>query len=520
MRLLLFFLAISGCTLLRAQPSSSDSLSELNSPYDERNPVFSPDGNTLYFTIAGHPQNVGGVRDPGDIWFSQRLESGWSEPQHGGTTLNNSAYNAVAGFSPDGKQLFLHGHYTGSASPARTQGISVARSTANGWSRPENITIPYFVNKSTIVSGALSSDNSVFVFSAESYGSYGVEDIYVSIRHGGQWSEPRNLGSVINTQFQELAPSLSDDNTVLFFSSNGRKGSGSFDIYRATRLDDSWTQWSEPENLGPAVNTSGRDLFYRPHGYDGVALYTTTTSSEGYGDLRLHIPTHRDPLRLPDSAAIAAREEVITVPNAVDENMFRIYGKITDARTGAVVPARISFEGTDQQIHPLTASSEGYALTLPIGDYTIRIEARGYVSSLEKLDSEALDLRQLEMNFALQPVEVGTTVNLKSVLFAQSRTDILPESFPELDLVVNFMKENPNVRIELMGHTDGRGVHADNVRLSQQRVDKVREYLVSKGIDAKRITGKGYGGTRPIASNDTEESRRLNRRVEFVIKKL
>src|SRR5690606_10707295 len=138
---------------------------------------------------------------------------------------------------------------------------------------------------------------------------------------------------------------------------------------------------------------------------------------------------------------------------------------------------------------------------------------------LEKLDINAFEMRDLEMNYRLQPVEVGTTVNVKNVLFAQTKTDILPESFPELDLVVAFMKDNPNVRIELMGHTDGRGVHADNVRLSQQRVNKVKEYLVSKGISPRRITGKGFGGSKPIASNDTEESRRMNRRVEFVIRR-
>jgi outer membrane protein OmpA-like peptidoglycan-associated protein len=139
---------------------------------------------------------------------------------------------------------------------------------------------------------------------------------------------------------------------------------------------------------------------------------------------------------------------------------------------------------------------------------------------MENLDINSADMRELEMNFRLQPVEIGTTVNLKNVLFMQAKTDILPESFPELDLVVSFLKENPKVRIELMGHTDGRGVHADNVKLSLQRVNKVKDYLVSKGIDSRRISGKGFGGSKPIASNDTEESRKMNRRVEFVIKKL
>jgi outer membrane protein OmpA-like peptidoglycan-associated protein len=138
---------------------------------------------------------------------------------------------------------------------------------------------------------------------------------------------------------------------------------------------------------------------------------------------------------------------------------------------------------------------------------------------MEKLDFQTYENPELEMNFKLQPVEVGTRVNLKNVLFAQTKSEILPESYPELDLVVNFLKSNPNVKIELAGHTDNRGVHSDNVKLSQLRVNKVKEYLVGKGIDSKRISGKGYGGTKPIASNNTEESRRMNRRVEFIIKK-
>jgi outer membrane protein OmpA-like peptidoglycan-associated protein len=128
-------------------------------------------------------------------------------------------------------------------------------------------------------------------------------------------------------------------------------------------------------------------------------------------------------------------------------------------------------------------------------------------------------MNDLEMNFQLQPIEVGTTVNLRSVLFEQSKTSLLPESFAELDLIVSFLKDNPSVQIELSGHTDNRGVPFQNVKLSQGRVDTVKEYLISKGIDKKRISGKGYGGNKPIASNTTEETRRLNRRVEFTIKK-
>jgi OmpA-OmpF porin, OOP family len=213
--------------------------------------------------------------------------------------------------------------------------------------------------------------------------------------------------------------------------------------------------------------------------------------------------------------------EIVEVPkHEVKENTIRIYGKVTDSKTGEPVQAIVTFNGPGMPETKSNADVNGFSASLAASaDYTVTIEAKGYISTLQKLDIHTFELKELEMNFNLQPAVVGASVNLKSVLFAQAKTDILPESYPELDLVVHFLQNNPNVRIELLGHTDNRGVHADNVKLSQQRVNKVKDYLVSKGVESKRITGKGFGGTRPIASNDTEESRRMNRRVEFVIKR-
>ena len=180
-----------------------------------------------------------------------------------------------------------------------------------------------------------------------------------------------------------------------------------------------------------------------------------------------------------------------------------------------------TFTFHSDSIYTAVADPDGrYKIKIPsINEYTLRVEAAGYVGNFEKLDVRTYEMKSLEMNFKLQPIEIGATVNLKSVLFQQSTYNLLPESNDELDLVVSFLKVNPKVEILLTGHTDNRGQPDHNLKLSQKRVERVKGYLVSKGVNGKRITGKGYGGSKPIADNNTEETRRLNRRVEFTIVK-
>lgn len=517
---LLFFLVVMH-TILSAQPAASEMFTLINTSYDEQSPVISPDGKLLFFTIGNHPQNIGGKRDPGDIWFSVLSGGQWTAPVHGGPLLNNSGYNAVAGVSADGNQLFLLSHYDASGNPARTQGISVSQNNGNGWSKPENISIPYFQNRS-LMQGHLSADGSVFVFSADTYGSRGVEDIYVSIKTDGKWSEPKNAGDKINTKFQELSPSVSQDGRTLYFSTNGKKGFGSFDVFSSTRLDDTWTNWSDPVNIGSEINSNGRELFFKDYAYAGYSLYTRSNNSDGYGDIEVFRPD-----TIPDEVLITSKPLIDTVVKieeirhaVTDDKIIYVHGKITNAKNGEVVNSKLVFEVNGKSI-TADAPDGNYKIELSSTDsYVIRIEAPGFVSDMENLDMNTYEMKELEMNFRLQPIEIGTTVRLKNVLFIQSKAELLPESYPELDLVVQFMKANPHIVIELSGHTDNRGSFSQLLSLSSKRVSKVKSYLVSKGIQSKRIIGKGYGGSKPIASNDTEETRMLNRRVEFTIKKL
>lgn len=532
MRIYFFLLALVvsfSINSLFAQDFSASSLRNVNSTYDELNPVLSPDGRFLFFTIAHHPENIGGKKDPGDIWFSSlQPDNTWSAPQHAGASINNRQYNAVAGFSADGNLLYLHNHYSSSDDPARTQGISVSKKTAGGWSKPENINIPYFLNRSAIQSGSISASGRYFVFAADSYGSYGAEDLYVCSYQNGRWTEPRNLGIIINSAFQEMSPFLAADDVTLYFSTNGRGGKGSFDIYSSTRLDDSWTNWSIPQNL-TEVNTEGRELFFRLYGSGSFALYTSTLNSDGYGDIKLWKPEQVieiveatiEPLEqvVSESVEVVVNSVVNKTDSVVNKAEIKtiLLGYVRSAKNQESVQASIRIK-SDGEEKVFNSNDDGYfeVSMFPSTVYHITLSAAGYISKALLVNS-TLENERLLLELQIDPAEVGVSVNLKNVLFERSTTNLLPESYPELDMVASFLKENPTVEIELAGHTDNRGSHNLLMKLSNDRVQVVKQYLIGKGIEEKRIRGKGYGGTKPIIDNYSEESRKLNRRVEFTI---
>ena len=520
--ILLIFLPV----VVSAQSITPSSFKLVNSVFDDQNPVISPDGKVLYITVANHPQNIGGKKDLGDIWFSIFTGADWSAPIHAGNVINDKGYNGVAGFSLDGNTLFLLSHYDGAKGKAATQGISYSRKISSGWSSPENITIPYFLNRSPGLSGYLSLDGSTFVFSADSYNTKGAEDIYVCFRKGdGSWTEPKNLGSSINTELQELSPSLSADKKMIYFSSNGRSGYGSFDVYYSQRLDDTWTNWSAPVSQGARVNSEGRELSFRSYPQMGLALFTSTLNSDGYGDVRMMTVEKEQQDSLLAKVLTSAPDTVVKIveikheePISSKEKRVKVFGKVVNGKTNEPIAATLSFESDTLWVAKSTSGN--FSIAIPsVSEYVIRVEAPGFVGNLERLDIRTFEMTELEMNFKLQQIEIGAVVNLKNVLFQQSTANLLAESSDELDMVADFMKTNPKVEIELAGHTDNRGLQVHNVKLSKERVDKVKEYLVSKGIEGKRIVGHGYGGIKPIADNDAEETRKLNRRVEFIIVK-
>ncbi len=491
----------------------------INSPYDEQAPVLNSEGNILYFTRSKHPDNLGGKKDEGDIWYAEKDDNGnWSTPKNIGEPLNSKYYNAVIGV--DGNAIYLVGHYVPTNRRPSTRGVSVSFYQNGSWSFPQPVDIPYFDNYSDHQSACLSYDGRIMVHAIETYNTRGAEDLYVSFRKtDGSWTDVKNLGSAINTDYQEKTPFLAADNRTLIFSSNGMGGEGSMDLFKTERLDDSWKNWTEPENLGNVINTTGRELYYFVMPGSDEAIFCSTQNSDGYGDVKYY--------RLKPEEIIEPVETVIMEQDTVirefivEEDMLVLRGKIFNAVNNEPIGAEISvFLDENTEIADLesdTATGEFQLEIASRNNFLFRVSAKGFMNVEDRIRAGDTEENLVLRNYYLEPLAVGKTFKLNNVHFHRATDNLVDSAYAELDNVYRMMENNPGIAIELSGHTDNQGSARKNLALSQARVEVVKQYLIDKGIDPGRISGKGYGGSQPVASNRTEETRRLNRRVEFKV---
>lgn len=475
---------------------------EVNSPYDDLGPHITTDGRMILFGRELSPENIGGKEDGEDIWITTSTDGvNWSKSKNMGPVINDKQANNLAAISADNNMLLF----------CRLDGFQVRKKSEDGWTNPEYLNVR-FKNESKNMEGNLTPDGKALLFTAKlkqnvQYNSHPEnkeKDVYVTIQDGkGLWSEPINLGAQINTAYDEISPFMAADGRTLYFASNGRPGYGGYDIYMSKRTGDSWTDWSEPVNLGPEINTTGFDAYYTLSAAADYAYMVSDRNSFGASDLVR--------IKLPD--AIKPDPVVLLI------------GSTLNAKTKAPVKADIFFEDLSTQKEIGEAISDpktgSYRIALTKGkNYGIRAQAKGYLSVNENLElASIVQYKELQKDLFLIPIEAGESIALNNVFFEQSRAVLKSQSFPELDRLVAIMNENPSIQIELSGHTDNIGNKSALLKLSEDRVEAVKTYLVEKGINKSRILGKGYGGLKPIAPNDTNENRQRNRRVEVMITK-
>lgn len=484
----------------------------INTKDDEYFPVITIDENRIYFTGSGRKDNMGGE----DIFYSDRVNGVWTKAKilpYPFSTNENDAVNSV---SADGNILVVFGTYKG----AIGQGDNFySEKTASGWTEIKPIPEP--VNsKYWDCDGFLSADGKAFLFSSDRPGGVGefnrsgypfhggIEgntDIYLCLKTDSGWSVPVNLGLQINTPYAERSPFLHPDGKTLYFSSDGYYGLGELDVYKSIRLSDtSWTEWSKPENLGKDINTSGMDIAYKINTKGDLAYFSSDNPNGkgGYDLYSITLPPEARPQR----------------------NVVTIKGKITD-ENNIPLDAYIKWdnlsENTNAGLLKSDPASGDYMIVLPVGKlYSYFADKQGYYSVSNEVDlSEKTDY--VEMNVDIKLVSVKsleeTAIKLNNIYFDFDKYELKPESFSEIERIYKFLTDNPGINVEISAYTDAIGSDEYNLNLSQMRAQSVVNFLVNKGINADRMIAKGYGKSHPVANNDTEEGRALNRRVEMKI---
>lgn len=516
-------------------------LKVLNSPYDEKHPVLAPDG-TLFFSVGFHPDNVGGFKDYGDIWMSAQNPLGeWTRPTRV-NALSTEGNDVIVGF-PDAITVYVY-HSEGTYG----RGIHQYARFGSSWNHVRRLSIENFRPEGNYFSGRLDATGTKMVLSFQQQGGYGNEDIYIirKIREG-VWTNPMNLGDEINTFAQEQGPYLAANQEYLFFSSNKSGNGRGKDIYVTQRMDSTWTEWSTPRALSKA-STQGSDLYYLPiDPVNQLALFSTTQNSEGFGDFVLvtlemdesifQKEAVQSPAVVAEARAIEVVETAVTREDSlvslnkaetapanvsmnepvgpIEKPQERKAIEVFDLKERTAIPYQVTLLGKRGDRLPLENVNEIDSLLATDAFEGILIQSPSYIPR-EVAAASWADLG--DYTFYLSKAVAGSSLVLNNIQFNVGTADFADaRSIQVLDNLLEFMKENPALKIRFEGHTDNYGDPMLNKDLSLKRASKIRAYLTLHGVEFERIRISGWGGTRPIADNSTEEGRQLNRRVEMLI---
>jgi outer membrane protein OmpA-like peptidoglycan-associated protein/tetratricopeptide (TPR) repeat protein len=473
---------------------------EVNSVYSEYWPSLTVDEQMLMFTVMLNGETNAGeypLHMQEDFFYSRRVDGSWTPRKNAGAPLNTTDNEGAQSMTADGKTLWFT-----ACNRASGQGLcDIYYSTLvdGRWSSPLNagnpINSPYSDKHP-----AISADGRILYFTSNRPGGYGSYDIWMSVKSGGTWCEPVNLGDSVNTAGVEQSPFIHPDQQSLYFSSDGWPGMGQGDLF-LTRWKGT-SGWTTPENLGYPINTYDDDI--------GLSL-----NARGN---RAYFASNRREGTDTDIYSFEMPEAVRPVPVSYME------GRVYDARNMKGIKAvlqLIDLENSEVVMELESHPGEGdYLISLPTDrDYALNVSADGYLFysdhfTFAGIHSQAEPLRR---DVPLKPVTVGSVVVLQNIFYPTDSFQLEPESRAELNRMYDFLILNPAIRVEISGHTDNTGSPDHNQELSEQRALSVVEYLVNRGIERNRLNAAGYGEMKPVADNETEEGRVLNRRTELKI---
>jgi len=462
----------------------------INSAVSEYYPTITLDGKEFVYT-----RRVGNYNE--DFFGSTLSNNNWGKAKGLSGNINTALNEGAQNISQDGQWLI----FTGCNLPEGLGScdLYISYLTPDGWSTPENL--GYTVNSEAWESApSLSPDKRDLYFASSRADGYGGSDIYVSHRlPNGRFSEPENLGPIINTAGNESCPFMHADNQTLYFTSNGHLGYGGDDLFMVKKGPKGI--WSKPINLGYPINTIENEGSLVVAA-DGKTAYYASDRSDSHGGLDIYTFELRSDIR--------------------PAKTLWVKGKVFDKKTTKGLPSAVDLTdlSTKEVLSKLQTDETGnYLITLPVGkDYAFTVKRKGYLFYSENfpLSNKNPD-STYNIDIPLQPLEANATIVLKNIFFDSKLYEIKTESTPELDNLVQLLKDNPALKIQITGHTDNVGKAEDNLLLSNNRAKAVITYLTTKGIDPARLSYKGFGSTQPIESNNTEEGRAKNRRTELKV---
>lgn len=476
----------------------------INSALDEYLVTITADERELIFTLR-RPRDENSACAmclfEEDFYYSEKKEGEWQPRQPMAPPINSNYNEGAQSISPDGKYFF----YTLCNADYGYGSCDMywSRRIGNRWSRPRNMGEP--VNTPLWESQpSMSPNGKTIYFSANRPGGYGGFDLWkCEMIEEGIFTEPVNLGPNINTEFDENAPFIHADGRTLYFVSNGWPGMGGRDIYYATLQPDN--SWSKPVNLGYPVNTTMDELNIFINA-GGTIAYFATDKEGGYGGLDIYY--------------FELDEEFRPTP------VTFIKGIVHDSETMEPLEASVELIdlSTNQTVTSTTSdpqTGEYLACIITGANVLFNVNHPDYPFYSEnfQLEKSYTNLEPYFKNISLQKAEIGSTFILRNIFFEFNKSDLQKESGAELDNLVEYLKKNPTIHIEIGGHTDNQGSDEYNLKLSLDRARSVHNYLIEKGILETRLSFKGYGKSSPIATNETEEGRAVNRRTEFKIVK-
>lgn len=462
---------------------------EINSDADDFASSITKRAGEMYFT-----SNRSGDQN---LYIAKMNNGKWAVRSKVGNEVNSGSQNGSATLTPDGQYMIFASYESDVKGAGRTDLYS-ARKVDGDWTDVQNLGMA--INSEYWDSQpSLSSDGNTLYFVSDRPADNGGTNIFYSQRTREGWSQAKELNS-LNTDADEMSPSIAADGRTFTYSSNKSGGEGGFDIYFA-RLNEDFNSYNI-ENAGSVINTSYDEYFYVVVANTDMAFYSSSKPS-----INKNLNVYS------------------VVPNPhLSDNVVFVHGIVSDVETKEPLGANI--EITDlttgtvvARLHSDDITGEYNAVLTGGRNYSITADKEGYLFYSENFNVPKKIMNQdIRKDIALSPIARGKTRLL--IFFDFDKSTLQSESKPELARLKKFMNDNPSVNVELQGHTDDQGTDDYNLKLSSDRANAVKQYLEDAGVDGDRITTKGFGESQPLVQGTSDEARAKNRRVELVITSL